>query len=164
MSIVRATPKRPRRCVSSPICSTARSAAQPENSSCRRSRAVGRHPLSFVRFGDGWRVGSPPIGALGSEGTLAVVSALAANPAVRAVGIALMWFVLQGVVAGAVVGVLLMALRQASASLRYLVACAGLGAMAVMPVATAARHWTSPPVTAVVEATPSASAGAATTS
>jgi TonB family protein len=40
-----------------------------------------------------------------------------------------------------VVGALLTALRHASATLRYLVACIGLGAMAVMPVATAARHF-----------------------
>jgi TonB family protein len=90
-----------------------------------------------------------------------MTSALAADPAVRAVGIALIWFVLQGAVAGAVVGLLLLALRHASAALRYCVACAGLGAMAVMPVATAARHWTSTPVTASVEATSGTSLHAA---
>jgi beta-lactamase regulating signal transducer with metallopeptidase domain len=91
---------------------------------------------------------------------LAVTSALAANPAVRAVSLALIWFVLQGAVAGAVVGVLLTALRSASAELRYVVACVGLGTMAVMPVATAARHWTPTPVTAFVVVTPGTSAGA----
>jgi TonB family protein len=87
-----------------------------------------------------------------------VTSTLAANPAVRAVGLALIWFVLQGAVAGAVVGALLTALRRASATLRYFVACAGLVAMAVMPVATTARHWTPTPVTALVEPTPGTSA------
>jgi TonB family protein len=87
-----------------------------------------------------------------------VTSALAANPAVRAVGDALIWFVLQGAIAGTVVGLLLTALRHTSAPVRYFVACAGLGAMAVMPVATAARHWTPAPVSARVEPTPGASA------
>ncbi len=89
-----------------------------------------------------------------------MTSALAANPAVRAVGLALIWFVLQGAVAGAVVGVLLAALRSASAELRYVVACVGLGTMAVMPVATAARRGTPTPVTAFVVVTPGTSAGA----
>src|SRR5579864_6637793 len=159
MSIVRATPKRSRRCASSPICSTARSADQPESWSCRRSRVAAPPPLSFVRSGDGWRVGSPPIGALGPGRARAVTSVLAANPAVRTVGLALMWFVLQGAIAGTVVAALLTVLRRASASLRYLVACAGLGAMAVMPVATAARQWSPTPMTVGVERRPGTSSG-----
>jgi TonB family protein len=90
-----------------------------------------------------------------------MTSLLTASPAVRAVGIALIWFVVQGAIAGALVGLLLMAFRHASATLRYFVACAGLGAMAVMPVATAARYWASTPVTASIETTSDIGVGVA---
>ena len=75
-----------------------------------------------------------------------MTGAFAASSAVRAIGIALIWFVLQGAIVGAVVAALLLLARRASASLRYVVACAGLVTMAMMPVVTAARQWTPAPV------------------
>lgn len=72
-----------------------------------------------------------------------MISLLAVNPAVRAIGVALIWFLVQGAIAGAVVAVMLRFARRSSANLRYLIACAGLAAMTAMPVVTTARHWTS---------------------
>jgi WD40 repeat protein/beta-lactamase regulating signal transducer with metallopeptidase domain len=53
-----------------------------------------------------------------------------------AVGWALLWFLLHGSLVGLTVAALLRALRRRSAQLRYLVACAGLLAMAFCPVGT----------------------------
>ena len=53
-----------------------------------------------------------------------------------AVGWALIWFLLHGSIIGLAVAALLRALRRRSAQLRYLVACGGLLAMALCPLAT----------------------------
>jgi TonB family protein len=79
-----------------------------------------------------------------------VTSAIASNPAVRAIGVALIWFVVQGAVVCAAAAGLLAMTRRASANVRYLIACAGLAAMAVMPVVTAVRVWTPTPVIATL--------------
>jgi beta-lactamase regulating signal transducer with metallopeptidase domain len=58
---------------------------------------------------------------------------------ILAIGWALVWFVAQGIVIGLVVGSLLWALKRRSPDVRYGVACAGLIAMALCPLLTAAR-------------------------
>src|SRR5262245_43490186 len=66
--------------------------------------------------------------------------AFVASPFVRAVGLALLQFLWQGAAIGAMTALLLRALRNATASTRYLVACAGLAAMFVVPLVTAASY------------------------
>src|SRR5262245_10878288 len=66
--------------------------------------------------------------------------AFVASPFVRAVGLALLQFLWQGAAIGAMTTLLLRALRNATASTRYLVACAGLAAMFVVPLVTAASY------------------------
>jgi TonB family protein len=65
-----------------------------------------------------------------------MIDALAGNPLVRALGFALLHFVWQGAVIGVLTALSLAALKRHAASLRYLVACAGLVIMLGTPVGT----------------------------
>src|SRR5947207_3382113 len=58
------------------------------------------------------------------------------TPLAMAISRALIHFVWQGLVVGLVLGMILAALRKRSANCRYIVSCAALGVMAVMPVVT----------------------------
>jgi beta-lactamase regulating signal transducer with metallopeptidase domain len=60
------------------------------------------------------------------------------QPLAEAVGWALLHFLWQGALVGAVVGALLAVMRGCSAQSRYLIACAGLAVMALLPVVTTA--------------------------
>ena len=65
---------------------------------------------------------------------------LAASPLVRAIALALIEFVWQGAAIGLATALVLFFLRTASAPLRYIVACAGLAAMTLAPLVTAAGY------------------------
>ncbi len=72
---------------------------------------------------------------------MTAIEALFSQGAVQRLGWALLHFVWQGAVVAGLLAVLLSALRRRSANARYLVACAGLAAMASLPVAT--MGWVS---------------------
>ena len=61
---------------------------------------------------------------------------LAGSPFVDAIGLALVDFVWQGATIGIATALLLAALRRSTADARYIVACLGLSAMALAPIAT----------------------------
>jgi TonB family protein len=63
------------------------------------------------------------------------------SPFARALGQALVQFLWQGAAIGAAVAVLLIVLRRSSPQARYLVAVAGLAAMAAAPLLTIAGSW-----------------------
>jgi len=65
---------------------------------------------------------------------------LAATPLVRAIALALVEFVWQGAAIGLATALGLFLLRKTSAPLRYIVACAGLAAMTLAPLVTAAGY------------------------
>ena len=65
---------------------------------------------------------------------------LAASPLVRAIALALVEFVWQGAAIGLATALGLFLLRTTSAPLRYIVACAGLVAMTLAPLVTAAGY------------------------
>ncbi|HEY7474978.1 MAG TPA: hypothetical protein VH679_08200, partial [Vicinamibacterales bacterium] len=69
---------------------------------------------------------------------------LVASGLVRAIGLALVEFVWQGAAIGAASAVLLFVLRRSAPQWRYIVACAGLAAMAIAPVATTVRNLRDP--------------------
>jgi TonB family protein len=70
---------------------------------------------------------------------------LAASPFARALGQSLVQFVWQGAAIAAIVGALLMMLRRSSPQARYLVAVAGLAAMAAAPAITIVSTWRDAP-------------------
>ena len=69
---------------------------------------------------------------------------LAASPVTRAVGLALLHFVWQGLLIAAAAALLLHALRRRSAATRYAVGCVALLAMATAPVITTMRALNEP--------------------
>ena len=60
----------------------------------------------------------------------------------QAVGIALVDFLWQGAIVGALLWIALAALRNQSASVRYIVSCAALFVLALLPIITTATLWT----------------------
>jgi beta-lactamase regulating signal transducer with metallopeptidase domain len=82
------------------------------------------------------------------------------EPAVQAVGWALLHFVWQGTVVGLLSAVALRLLRSSAADVRYVVASIGLALMATLPVVTGVQAWRSRTTPAVV----SSSAGVASPS
>lgn len=77
---------------------------------------------------------------------------LAAAPLARAIGLALVQFLWQGLVIGAGTVLVLTALRRASAQARYVAGCVGLAVMLLAPIATAARYLREMPAPAAVGA------------
>jgi len=77
---------------------------------------------------------------------------LAAAPLARAIGLALVQFLWQGLVIGAGAALILIALRRASAQARYVVGCVGLAVMLLAPIVTAARALREMPAPAAVGA------------
>jgi TonB family protein len=73
---------------------------------------------------------------------------LAASPAARAIGFALLDFVWQGAAIGVVTAFLLILLRRTSAQARYIVACLGLATMLAAPTATAVGYLREAPTPA----------------
>ena len=63
------------------------------------------------------------------------------EPAAQAIGWALLQFVWQGALVGALSAVALFALRRSAADVRYVVATIGLTLMLTMPVVTAVQSW-----------------------
>jgi len=63
------------------------------------------------------------------------------EPAAQAIGWALLQFVWQGALVGAVSAMALFALRRSAADVRYVVATIGLTLMLTMPVVTAVQSW-----------------------
>src|ERR671916_367168 len=69
------------------------------------------------------------------------------EPAIQAVGWALLHFVWQGALVGIVAAAALRALRHSAADVRYVVAAIALSLMATMPVVTGIQAWRSATVT-----------------
>ena len=69
-----------------------------------------------------------------------MIEALSVSPLVRAIALALVDFVWQGAAIGLATAFVLALSRRAGASVRYGMACAGLAAMTIVPVLTAAGH------------------------
>jgi len=63
------------------------------------------------------------------------------QPAVEAVGSALLQFIWQGALIGVLTAVALFALRRSAADVRYVVSVIGLSLMLTMPVMTAVPTW-----------------------
>src|SRR5918992_5893430 len=63
------------------------------------------------------------------------------EPAIQAVGWALLHFIWQGALAGVLAGVALRALRNSAADVRYVVAAIALALMATMPAVTGVQAW-----------------------
>jgi TonB family protein len=78
-----------------------------------------------------------------------MTEAIAASPLVRAVGLALLDFVWQGALAGALTAIALVVLRRATAHARYLVACVGLAVMSAAAGITVAGYLRERPPSAV---------------
>jgi TonB family protein len=69
-----------------------------------------------------------------------VTETLAASPLAQAIGLALVEFVWQGALIGIATALVLAALRRSTADARYIVACLGLSAMTLAPIATTTYH------------------------
>ncbi|HJR58792.1 MAG TPA: M56 family metallopeptidase, partial [Vicinamibacterales bacterium] len=69
------------------------------------------------------------------------IDALLREPAVQAIGWALLHFVWQGALVGVLAALALRALRHSGADARYVVASIALSLMATMPVVTAVQAW-----------------------
>ena len=69
------------------------------------------------------------------------VAGIAHHPEAQAVGWALLHFVWQGALIGAISAVVLWLLRSTAADVRYVVATIGLSVMFTMPVVTAVQLW-----------------------
>jgi TonB family protein len=69
-----------------------------------------------------------------------MIEALSVSPLVRAIALALVDFVWQGAAIGLATAFVLALSRRAGANARYRIACAGLAAMTLAPVLTAAGH------------------------
>ena len=74
-----------------------------------------------------------------------MIEALSVSPLVRALALALVDFVWQGAAIGLATALVLALSRRAGANARYGIACAGLAAMTVAPVLTAAGHLSATP-------------------
>jgi len=71
--------------------------------------------------------------------------AVTANPALSAVGYALVAFLWQGAAIGSLTAIALAIFRRSQAPMRYAIACAGLGLLAVAPVVSAMRYASNMP-------------------
>src|SRR5262245_53368119 len=69
------------------------------------------------------------------------IEPLLQQPAAQAIGWALLQFVWQGALVGAVTAAALFALRRSAADVRYVVATIGLSLMLTMPAVTAVQTW-----------------------
>lgn len=75
---------------------------------------------------------------------MTAIDSLLGQPAAHAIGWALLQFVWQGALIGALTFLALAALKRSAADVRYLVASIGLALMLTMPVVTALQMWRSP--------------------
>jgi beta-lactamase regulating signal transducer with metallopeptidase domain len=87
------------------------------------------------------------------------IETLLMQPAAQAIGWALVQFIWQGTLIGAITAIALAALRQSAADVRYVVATIGLSLMLTVPVVSAVQGWSSA-VKPVVPATAVDAAGA----
>jgi beta-lactamase regulating signal transducer with metallopeptidase domain len=72
---------------------------------------------------------------------MSAIEALLMQPAAQAIGQALLQFVWQGAIIGALTALALAALRRSAADVRYVVATIGLSLMLTMPVVGAVQSW-----------------------
>jgi beta-lactamase regulating signal transducer with metallopeptidase domain len=73
------------------------------------------------------------------------IESLLGQPAAQAIGWALLHFIWQGALIGALTALALGALRKGAADVRYVVAAIGLSLMLTLPAVTAAQLWRSMP-------------------
>ena len=69
------------------------------------------------------------------------IDVLLHQPAAQAVGWALLHFVWQGTIIGALTAIALLALRGSAADVRYVVSAIGLALMLTLPVVTGVQTW-----------------------
>src|SRR6478672_11261456 len=83
--------------------------------------------------------------AAATEGRLVMtaIDHLLREPAAQAIGWALLHFVWQGTLVGALTAIALATLRKGAADVRYVVAAIGLSLMVTLPAVTAIQLWRS---------------------
>ena len=69
------------------------------------------------------------------------IETLLMQPAAQAIGWALVQFIWQGALIGAITAIALAALRQSASDVRYVVATIGLSLMLTVPVVSAVQGW-----------------------
>jgi beta-lactamase regulating signal transducer with metallopeptidase domain len=84
---------------------------------------------------------APTIGRSAGRLVMNAIETLLMQPAAQAIGWALVQFIWQGALIGAITAIALAALRQSASDVRYVVATIGLSLMLTVPVVSAVQGW-----------------------